>query len=91
MQIQYEIIIKGRVQGVSFRMFAQKRAKEYNITGWVKNLPDGSVKVNACGNEADIKLFIDALNSGPPMGNVYELIKCRIAKPEAFDGFKIKY
>jgi len=90
-QVQYDILIKGRVQGVGFRMYAQKQANDYNITGWVKNMPDESVRVLACGDEADMKMFLDALNSGPPMSNVSEFIKSRIPNPESFIGFKIKY
>ena len=46
MMVQYEITIKGRVQGVGYRYFAVQKANEMGITGWVRNLVDGSGKTN---------------------------------------------
>ncbi len=42
----------GRVQGVGFRVFVQGVARELGFTGWVKNMPDGSVVMEAQGDEA---------------------------------------
>ncbi|HKI88828.1 MAG TPA: acylphosphatase, partial [Draconibacterium sp.] len=64
--IQYEINIKGRVQGVGFRYFTQKKANEFHIKGWVKNSPDGRVEIVAQGDETDVNTFIDHLKMGPP-------------------------
>ncbi|PAF53741.1 hypothetical protein BKH42_04385 [Helicobacter sp. 13S00482-2] len=60
-----EITIKGVVQGVGFRKFSKIQADELLIKGSAQNLPDGSVKIYACGEEKDIENFISILKIGP--------------------------
>ena len=55
----------GKVQGVGFRVFVQSVAQELGFTGWVKNMPDGSVVMEAQGDEArfgDLKSHIQEGN-----------------------------
>ncbi len=52
--IAKHIIFSGRVQGVGFRFTAQRIALAFQLTGYVKNLPDGSVEMFAQGNPKDI-------------------------------------
>ncbi len=59
------IFVSGRVQGVGFRAFIQNAAYSLDLTGWVKNLPDGRVEVLAEGSEEDIHTLIDRLKEGP--------------------------
>ena len=66
--------IKGRVQGVFFRDSTRQQASSLNITGYAKNLPDGSVEVLACGNKTDIKSLKDWLKQGPPASHVDALV-----------------
>lgn len=91
MAVQYEIKITGRVQGVGFRYFVQKRADESNITGWVKNMPDGSVFVMAQGEETDIDTFTDHLKIGPAMSRVIHVYKNKVPCDEKFNSFQVKY
>jgi len=58
-------IVTGRVQGVGFRWFVLRRARSLDITGWVKNLPDGSVEVRAEGSEAALESLESLLEKGP--------------------------
>lgn len=58
--------ISGRVQGVGFRMQARSRAVRLGLTGWVRNEPDGSVRVEAEGPDDAIESFRSWLASGPP-------------------------
>ncbi|WP_428387916.1 acylphosphatase [Mucisphaera sp.] len=51
----------GRVQGVGFRMTAVELAGPYAITGFARNLPDGSVRVEAQGPTGDVEAFFDRL------------------------------
>ena len=53
--IRKHFFFKGRVQGVGFRYRAQNAASLYSVTGWVKNLYDGSVEMEAQGTEEDIR------------------------------------
>lgn len=91
MAVQFEIKITGRVQGVGFRYFVQKKAEEQNIRGWVKNMPDGSVLVMAQGDETDMNTFIDYLRIGPAMANVTHFTKNRMPEQEEFSSFQVKY
>ena len=67
-------IIKGRVQGVFFRDSTRQLARVRNITGYARNLLDGSVEVLACGEQADIAYLKDWLMQGPPSAHVDEQV-----------------
>lgn len=56
--------IFGRVQGVFFRDFVQRKAKELNLSGWVENEPDGTVQIVAEGEEKDLKELIEWCRAG---------------------------
>jgi acylphosphatase len=54
-------ILKGEVQDVGFRATAKLHADKLRLTGFVRNLPDGSVELCASGPEKDVELFIEEL------------------------------
>jgi len=56
-----EVYYSGRVQGVGFRAAAVEIARDYPVTGWVKNLDDGRVQLLVEGKEEDVKKFLDAV------------------------------
>jgi len=89
--VQYEIKITGRVQGVGFRYFVQKRANEFDIKGWVKNMPDGSVMVMAQGEEKDLETFLDHLLIGTSMARVLKVEKNEMPVLEDFTEFRVLY
>ncbi len=60
-KIRRHIIFYGYVQGVGFRWKARTAADRYGISGWVRNLPDGSVEMEAEGTPRDISDLITAL------------------------------
>lgn len=68
--LHYNIVIRGDVQGVGFRYFAQKSALLYGVTGWVRNKADGSVEIDAEGEEKNIARFIGALKQGSRYSSV---------------------
>lgn len=57
-KIRKHIIFYGRVQGVGFRYYAVNKANQLGLTGWVRNLPDGTVEMEVQGNEASIDELI---------------------------------
>lgn len=69
-RIAYRFIIRGRVQGVGYRYFARDRALELGVTGWVRNLDDGTVEALACGTAAQLDAFSGYLHQGPRFGEV---------------------
>lgn len=70
MQTRVKIKVTGLVQGVGYRYFCYRKAVEYKITGYVKNLFDGSVEVEAEGEKSLIKEFVDQLKIGPRNAHV---------------------
>ncbi len=58
-------IVRGRVQGVSFRYYTLLRAHELNLRGWVRNLPDGTVEVLAEGSQTQLDQLTVFLDTGP--------------------------
>ncbi|MEO7086909.1 MAG: acylphosphatase [Gemmatimonadaceae bacterium] len=64
------VVVRGRVQGVGFRWFVRGAARSAGLSGWVKNLDDGSVEVAATGDDSAIHALREALASGPPGASV---------------------
>ena len=60
------IEVVGRVQGVGFRWFVREKARRLGLSGWVRNLPDGSVEVVAAGEGGQLDLLKEELRRGPP-------------------------
>jgi acylphosphatase len=89
--IQYEIKVTGRVQGVWYRKFAEEKANELGIKGWVKNTVDGGVLLMAQGEEIELETFIDCLRIGPPLARVNKITKAKMNLLSNFDNFTIQY
>ncbi len=62
--------VKGIVQGVGFRQFLKERADEYGLTGWARNIDDGSVKVASRGPNAGVCEVRHSASLGPPAARV---------------------
>lgn len=58
-------VVRGRVQGVGFRFFAERAAREAGVKGWVRNCSDGSVETMVEGEEAAVDGYLDRLRKGP--------------------------
>lgn len=77
-------LVRGRVQGVGFRYFAQRHAREQGLAGWVRNREDGAVEGEAAGSPAAIERFLAALRQGPRSARVDEVSAAPLAgEPEA--------
>lgn len=63
-------IVKGLVQGVGYRWFAQHWASQIGVSGWVRNCDDGSVEVYACGSQEQLDEFSMRLRQGPRFSDV---------------------
>lgn len=83
------ITITGRVQGVGFRYFVKQKAEMLGVAGIVKNLPHGSVYVEAEGEPADMETFIAFLKIGPPRAYITD-IQIQNCPAQGFRGFFIK-
>jgi acylphosphatase len=67
------ILVKGKVQGVFYRQSTREKAKELQITGSVKNLPDESVEIIATGGPVQLQQLIEWCRQGPPRAVVIDL------------------
>ncbi len=65
--------VEGRVQGVWFRESTRQQAISLGITGYARNLDDGSVEVLACGSAKDLETLERWLRQGPPLARVTAL------------------
>ncbi|OGZ17926.1 MAG: acylphosphatase [Candidatus Nealsonbacteria bacterium RBG_13_36_15] len=85
------ILVSGLVQGVFYRSKTLRKSKNLNLTGWVKNEPNGSVKIVAEGEEENLGELIGWTKSGPPLAKVNK-IKVEWEKDkEEFKDFEIRY
>jgi acylphosphatase len=83
------ITVKGKVQNVGFRYFTNKRAMEFNISGFVKNQSDGTVYIEAEGAEDELNTFLDHVKQGPKWGRVDD-VKLQEAPVNGDEGFSIR-
>ena len=82
------IIVYGQVQGVLFRTSTQAQALELGLTGWVKNLPNGTVEVHVEGDQVALNHFIEWCQKGPSSAKVSRCDLDRIT-PQGMSNFKI--
>ena len=73
-----ELKVSGRVQGVGFRFYTQKRALEFRVFGYVQNKPDGSVFIEAEGQASDVDVFADWCARGPAWSRVSQIVKSEL-------------
>lgn len=73
MMTRVSVNVYGLVQGVAFRHCTFRRAQELGVTGWVRNLPDGSVEGLFEGDDRAVTALVDWCRSGPPAAQVERL------------------
>ncbi|KRL04229.1 acylphosphatase [Liquorilactobacillus oeni] len=81
----------GRVQGVGFRYSAKSVADNYKILGFVRNEPDGSVFIQAQGQEQDLKKFIDRIKNSPSPAARIEHVELKESSLQSYREFKVAY
>jgi acylphosphatase len=85
-----EATVRGRVQGVGFRYFVVRTARELGLTGWVANEPDGSVRVVAEGSPTALDRLERDLHDGP-IGAVVDGVRAvRMAAVGGLTAFAIR-
>lgn len=87
-KLLYKIHVSGYVQGVGFRWSTLRTAKNLGITGFVKNLPDGGVYIEAEGSGKQLKSFVDWCINGP--GHV-EAVTADQYPPVNYNDFRIEH
>lgn len=79
--------VRGRVQGVGFRYFIERAAHELGLTGYARNLEDGSVEVHAEGDPEKLSQLARSLWKGPRMADVRG-VEEEEAAPQQFSSFR---
>ena len=83
-------IISGTVQGVFFRASAQREARKLDLTGWVKNLPDGTVELEAQGESENVDRLLEWCWQGPPEAEVARVSSEVVAEVEGEGTFEVR-
>jgi acylphosphatase len=90
MIVGISITVIGKVQGVGFRAFVLKSAIKNQISGYVRNLPDGNVYIEAEGLQSNINEFIDNCRNGSAFSKVTQIIVKELSFKD-FQSFEIRY
>jgi len=89
-RLLYKIYVRGNVQGVGFRWNAAMEARILGITGFVKNLSDGSVYIEAEGSGGQLEKFIRWCKRGPAFSSV-ESVETESFPPVNYTEFRISH
>jgi len=86
--IARRLLVSGRVQGVGFRAFVAEAARRHAVCGWVRNLGDGRVEVQAEGEPAAVEALVAACASGPLLARV-DAVADAASEIEGCRGFRL--
>jgi acylphosphatase len=89
MNIRAHVLVEGRVQGVFFRSETLSVARQHNLTGWVRNLPDGRVEAIFEGVEEDVERAVQWCHKGPPHAMVRQVSVTSEPYQGEFEAFSI--
>jgi acylphosphatase len=84
--IRRRVVVSGQVQGVFFRDTCRRRAQAHNVTGWVRNCPDGTVEAVFEGEAKAVEAVIEWVRQGPPTAQVdrVEVIEEQVVGERSF-------
>jgi acylphosphatase len=88
-KVRANVTISGRVQGVFFRAYAREKAVQLGITGWVRNLYDGTVEGLFEGDKQAVSQLINWCRKGPPGARVQYVEVQWDEYTGEFDGFSV--
>ena len=83
-------LVRGRVQGVGYRYFAQEVAERLRVNGFARNLPNGDVEVHAEAAAEALALFKEELERGPRMARVTEVVESDVSASGSYSSFFIR-
>ncbi len=90
-KMQLFVLISGKVQGVGFRNFTQRNARQLGVNGYAKNLPNGKVEVVAEGDKSQLDALIALLKRGPRFARVDSLDVDERSFTGEYESFGIRY
>lgn len=90
MGVARKFLIRGEVQGVGYRFFAQRAAARHQIVGYVRNCPDGSVEAFAEGSATGVEAFKHDLAAGPQWAVVDQMEEINLEPTGQYSAFRIE-
>jgi acylphosphatase len=88
--IARHVRIYGRVQGVFFRAWLRELADQHDVTGWVRNCPDGRVEAHVEGEQSAVEKIIERIRNGPSGASVEDVRLWDVELCD-FEGFEIRH
>ena len=85
------VLVRGLVQGVGYRYFAERAARHLELRGFVRNLADGRVEALAAGSDEALEAFVRQLRQGPAAGRVDGLEVSETTLEETGSRFEIRH
>ena len=85
-----QVFYEGRVQGVGFRYSVRHIAKGFNVTGWVRNLADGRVELQANGEADEVDAFLEGIRQSELGSLIRKESQNALTTPPDSHGFEIR-
>jgi acylphosphatase len=90
MRVRSRVVVTGRVQGVFFRQSCAREARAARVSGWVRNVPDGTVEAVFEGEQLDVDALVAWCRTGPRAARVAHVQVTR-EEPEGLQGFRTEW
>ena len=90
-KVRSHVIIDGKVQGVFFRMETQRAANKFGVSGWVRNLPNGTVEAVFEGEHSRVDQILKWCETGPSLSDVKRVDVTWESYAGEYEGFEITY
>jgi len=89
--ISLQVFYEGNVQGVGFRWTVRHAATGFDVTGWVRNLPDGRVELQVTGEEDEVRAFLDRIAQGELHALIHNQTENKLETRVKTRGFEIRH
>ncbi len=86
-----QVFFSGHVQGVGFRYTVKQIAKGFDVIGWVRNLADGRVELQAAGEADELRAFLKAIGESELRAHIKEQAEYPLTQIPAARGFEIRH
>ncbi|MDQ2868977.1 MAG: acylphosphatase [Verrucomicrobiota bacterium] len=87
----WQVFYEGRVQGVGFRYSIRQIAHGFDVTGWVRNQPDGRVELQTTGSDDEVSAFLEAIRQSELHAHVKGEHRTALSTPPVARGFEIRH
>jgi acylphosphatase len=86
-----QVFYEGNVQGIGFRYAVKQIARGFDVTGFVRNLRDGRVELQASGEEEEVRSFLDAIAESELRAHIRKTTENSLPSDTSFSGFSIRH